>query len=97
MQKACRRLGEAEEDNLDQEAASLVEWSFSMPSNLQFADIKELRIVPRNGCFYAEFAYRQEAIKVDVDPMRVLGIDAGVNNWLTCVSNVGTRFIVDGL
>ncbi len=68
-----------------------------MPSNLQFADIKELRIVPRNGCFYAEFAYRQEAIKVDVDPMRVLGIDAGVNNWLTCVSNVGTRFIVDGL
>jgi IS605 OrfB family transposase len=26
----------------------------------------------------------------------VLGIDHGINNWLTCVSNVGTSFIVDG-
>jgi len=72
-------------------------FTIPMPSNLQFADIKELRIVPRNGCFYAEFVYRQEAIKVDVDSLRVLGIDTGLNNWLTCISNVGTGFIVDGL
>lgn len=25
-----------------------------------------------------------------------LGIDPGVNNWLTCVSNLGTSFIIDG-
>jgi len=28
---------------------------------------------------------------------KVLGIDHGLNNWLTCVSNIGTSFIVDGL
>jgi IS605 OrfB family transposase len=68
-----------------------------MPSNLKFEDIKELRILPRNGCFYTEFVYRLKPVQVDVDPMRVLGIDSGLNNWLTCVSNVGTSFIVDGL
>ncbi|HEY9803143.1 MAG TPA: transposase [Leptolyngbyaceae cyanobacterium] len=26
----------------------------------------------------------------------MLGIDHGLNNWLTCVSNLGTSFIVDG-
>jgi transposase len=32
-----------------------------------------------------------------VDASKVLGIDHGLNNWLTCVSNIGTSFIVDGL
>jgi putative transposase len=27
----------------------------------------------------------------------VLGIDPGLNNWATCISNVGTSFIIDGL
>jgi putative transposase len=72
-------------------------FSVPMPSNLKFEDIKELRILPRNGCFYAEFVYRLNPVQVDVDPMRALGIDSGLNNWLTCVSNVGTSFIVDGL
>lgn len=68
-----------------------------MPGNLNFADIKEIRILPRNQCFYAEFVYKLEVEKADIDPARVLGIDTGLNNWLTCVSNVGTSFIVDGL
>lgn len=68
-----------------------------MPSNLKFEDIKEVRILPRNGCFYAEFVYRLPPIKVEVDFSKALGIDSGLNNWLTCISNVGTSFIVDGL
>lgn len=67
-----------------------------MPSNLKFENIREIRILPRNGCFYAEFVYRQQTFKPDVDKERVLGIDPGVNNWLTCVSNIGKSFIVDG-
>ncbi len=31
-----------------------------------------------------------------LDTSKVLGIDPGLNNWLTCVSNIGTSFIVDG-
>jgi transposase len=68
-----------------------------MPSNLRFADIKELRIIPRNRCFYIEFVYKTNPIKADVVLNNVLGIDTGISNWMTRVSNdVGTSFIVDG-
>lgn len=72
-------------------------FAVEMPSNLKFEEIKELRVVPRNGCFYAEFANRVQPIQIDVNPTNVLGIDPGLMNWLTCVSNTGTSFIVDGL
>ncbi|BCL40050.1 RNA-guided endonuclease InsQ/TnpB family protein [Nostoc sp. MS1] len=71
-------------------------FTLPMPSNLRFENIKELKILPRNRCFYAEFVYKNDAIKSDVDKSKVLGIDHGINNWLSCVSNVGTSFIVDG-
>jgi IS605 OrfB family transposase len=68
-----------------------------MPSNLQFADIKELRILPRNQCFYAEFVYELLPVEaVELNRQYALAIDPGINNWLSCVSNVGTSFIVDG-
>ena len=71
-------------------------FSIPMPSNLKFAKIKELRILPRNKCFYFEFVYKKEIQKVKLNQDNVLGIDPGLNNWLTCVTNVGTSFIVDG-
>ncbi|MGK7893277.1 MAG: RNA-guided endonuclease InsQ/TnpB family protein, partial [Xenococcus sp. (in: cyanobacteria)] len=67
-----------------------------MPSNLDFQDIKELRILPRNNCFYFEFVYQKETEKVELNPDKLLGIDPGLNNWLTCVSNVETSLIIDG-
>jgi putative transposase len=71
-------------------------FSIPMPSNLNFSEIKELRILPRNKCFYFEFVYEKQVEKVKLNQNNVLGIDPGLNNWLTCVSNVGTSFIVDG-
>jgi putative transposase len=68
-----------------------------MPSNLDFESLKEVRLLPRNGCFYAEFVYPQPLCESNVNCEYVLGIDHGIDNWLTCVSNVGTSFIVDGL
>jgi len=68
-----------------------------MPSNLAFGDIREYRILPRNGCFYLELVYKTSVVAPMLDQSNVLGIDHGINNWLTCVSNVGTSFIVDGL
>ncbi len=68
-----------------------------MPSNLKFADIKELRILPRNQYFYAEFVYEKESVQeIKLNLEYALAIDPGINNWLSCVSNVGTSFIVDG-
>jgi putative transposase len=74
----------------------LKEFFLPMPSNLDFALIREVRILPRNGVFYAEFVYKVETTQASVDSFKGLGIDHGIDNWLTCVSNVGTSFIVDG-
>jgi transposase len=67
-----------------------------MPNNLNFKDIKKFRFVPRNSCFYLEFVYKQPAVKSVTTNGNVLGIDPGLNNWLTCVSNIGKSFIIDG-
>lgn len=67
-----------------------------MPSNLAFDAIRELRILPRNGCFYAEFIYKLEKVESSVDVEKALGIDHGLENWLACVDTEGNSFIVDG-
>ena len=67
-----------------------------MPSNLEHKDIKEYRILPRNNEFYLELIYQISSLKPDVNIENVLSIDHGLNNWLTCVSNVGTSFLIDG-
>jgi hypothetical protein len=41
--------------------------------------------------------YNYQYVKNDIDTSQALNIDLGLNNWLTCVSNVGTSWIVDGL
>jgi IS605 OrfB family transposase len=67
-----------------------------MPSNLEHKAIQEYRILPRNGCFYLELVYKVCAQTADVDSDKALMIDHGMDNWLTCVSNVGGSFIIDG-
>ncbi|NMG07677.1 RNA-guided endonuclease TnpB family protein [Brasilonema sp. UFV-L1] len=69
------------------------------PSNLDFSSIKELRILPRNREFYAEWVYEQQPVRQrKMNEKWVLGIDPGVTNWLTCVDNSfdGNSFIIDG-
>jgi putative transposase len=72
------------------------EFFLPVPTNLDWNIVKEVRLLPRNGCFYAEFVYSTEIIQTQLDPLNALGLDPGLNNWLTGVSNVGTSFIVDG-
>ena len=71
-------------------------FTLSMPSNLNFQDIKEVRILPRNRCFYAEFVYRQKEVKSNLNQFNVLGLDPGLNNLIAAVSNTGKSFIIDG-
>ena len=67
-----------------------------MPSNLEHKAIKEYRILPRNNEFYLELIYKISSLNPDVNIENVLSIDHGLNNWLSCVSNVGTSFLIDG-
>ncbi|MDJ0582472.1 transposase [Crocosphaera sp.] len=72
------------------------EFFLPMPSNLHWSTIKEIRLLPRNRCFYAEFVYSEQIKMQPLDESKALGLDHGLNNWLTCVSNTGDSFIVDG-
>ena len=67
-----------------------------MPTNLKYESIREYRILPRNNCFYLELVYKTEEFPTSVDSSKALMIDHGIDNWLTCVSNIGTSFIIDG-
>jgi len=62
--------------------------------------IVELRILPRNNEFYAEFVYKHgndgATCHLALDCNHALAIDPGLNNWLTCVSTRDRSFIVDG-
>ena len=74
----------------------LSEFYVEFPSNLDWESIKEVRILPRNGQFYVEFIYKIESKDVNVDSIKLLGIDHGIDNWLTCVDTLGNGFIIDG-
>jgi putative transposase len=59
--------------------------------------IAEVRILPRNGELYAEYVYQYEPkLATGLDFSKALGIDPGLENWLTCVTNDGKSFILDG-
>jgi putative transposase len=71
-------------------------FTLPMPSNLNFSSLKEVRILPRNSCFYAEFVYQVKVFDPRLNPQFAIAIDPGLNNWLTCVSNQGKSFILNG-
>ncbi len=67
------------------------------PTNINPADIIEVTISPQNGDLYAIFVYKISPNIQQLNYELALGIDRGVNNWLTCVPNTGKKgFIIDG-
>lgn len=68
------------------------------PERLKDKTIKEVRILPcSNGkVFKVQYVYEvpEEALNLDKD--NALAIDLGIDNLATCVSTVGTPFIMDG-
>ncbi|WP_272819452.1 RNA-guided endonuclease InsQ/TnpB family protein [Scytonema hofmannii] len=69
------------------------------PTNIKNSqDIVEVTISPQNGDIYAIFVYKvSTSIKPELNKELALGIDHGVNNWLTCLPNTGEKgFIIDG-
>jgi putative transposase len=68
------------------------------PTNINPKDIVEVTISPQNGDLYAIFVHKVPPITPpSLNYQLALGIDHGVNNWLTCVPNTGKPgFIIDG-
>ncbi|ATV64041.1 RNA-guided endonuclease InsQ/TnpB family protein [Fusobacterium pseudoperiodonticum] len=69
-----------------------------LPSVLKDKKIKEIRIIPKQHSRYFEIQYIYEVKEVqrELNKGNVLGIDSGIDNLSTCVTNTGASFIIDG-
>ena len=69
-----------------------------LPSVLKNKKIKEIRIIPKQHSRYFEiqYIYEVEEVQRELNENNVLGIDLGIDNLCTCVTNTGASFIIDG-
>ena len=61
-------------------------------------NLKEVRIIPVNKgrVFKVQYVYEQESEQQDLNQDNTLAIDIGLENLATCVTTLGTSFIMDG-
>ena len=72
----------------------------SIPKYLLDKKIHQIHIIPKHNGNYFEVAYMFDDIEekndFKLDSKKALGIDFGINNFATCVTNDGNSFIIDG-
>ena len=59
-------------------------------------NIKQIRLVPKNGYIAIEFIHEVTDIKPKTDNKKYMSIDLGINNLCSCSSNVINSFIING-
>ena len=74
------------------------EIAIKLPPVLKDKKIKEIRIIPKQHSRYFEiqYIYEVEEVQRELNENNVLGIDLGIDNLCTCVTNTGASFIIDG-
>lgn len=74
------------------------EITIKLPPVLKGKKIKEIRIIPKQHSRYFEIQYTYEIEKIqrELNKKNGLGIDLGIDNLCTCVTNNGETFIIDG-
>ena len=72
--------------------------SIKIPTILKDKKIKEIRIIPKLKARYFEiqYVYESKIEELNLNKENALGIDLGINNLCTCVTNNGRSFIIDG-
>ena len=72
--------------------------SIKIPTILKNKKIKEIRIIPKLKARYFEiqYVYESKIEKLNLNKENALGIDLGIDNLCTCVTNTGASFIIDG-
>ena len=74
------------------------EVKIKLPPVLKGKKIKEIRIIPKQHSRYFEiqYIYKVEEVQRELNKNNALGIDLGIDNLCTCVTNAGASFIIDG-
>ena len=70
-----------------------------IPQYIRDKKIHQIHIVPKHNGKFFEVVYMfddEEPEQVKLNNSKFLGIDVGVNNLATCVTNEGKSFIIDG-
>ena len=69
-----------------------------VPDRVLEHKIKEIRIIPiyKGSKFKIQYVYEVEAKNLNLNQDEKLAIDLGLENLATCISTVGTSFIMDG-
>ena len=77
-------------------AGKLIKIAF--PERLANKKIKEVRIIPifRGQRFKIQYVYEQAEQNLNLSQDNALAIDIGLENFATCVTTIGTSFIMDG-
>ena len=72
--------------------------NITIPTILENKRIKEIRIIPKfNARFFEiQYTYELDYNQRELNKNNALALDLGVNNIVSCVSNKGESFIVDG-
>lgn len=72
--------------------------SVTIPKRLRDKVVKEIRIIPKLEARYFDVSYVYAAEdEPQIEPTgEMLGIDLGLDNFVTCVSSTGKSFILDG-
>jgi putative transposase len=74
----------------------LSEFFLPMPSNIDYSQVKEFTILPKNGAFYLEMSYEVEKKEHDLDINQALSIDLGTaDNLAACVDTLGNSLLID--
>ena len=68
------------------------------PERLSGKKIKEVHILPvfKGQYFKIQYVYEHEQKNIGLDESNTLAIDIGLENLATCVTTIGTSFIMDG-
>ena len=74
------------------------EIAIKLPPVLKCKKIKEIRIIPKQYSRYFEiqYTYEVEEVQRELNKENGLGIDLGIDNLCTCVTNNGASFLIDG-
>ncbi|BBM46569.1 putative transposase [Leptotrichia wadei] len=74
------------------------EIAIKLPPVLKDKKIKEIRIIPKQHSRYFEiqYTYEVEEVQRELNKENGLGIDLGIDNLCTCVTNNGASFLIDG-
>ena len=74
------------------------EIAIKLPPVLKGKKIKEIRIIPKQHSRYFEiqYTYEVEEVQRELNKENGLGIDLGIDNLCTCVTNNGASFLIDG-